>query len=40
MTWGPALNVLVSSFTLSPSFCWKMPPSTPTIAEACVTLGK
>ena len=37
---GPALNVLVSSLTLAPSFSAKMPFSTPTIAVAWVMFGK
>ena len=36
----PELNVLSSSVTFDPSFFSKMPDSTPTMADAWVTLGK
>ena len=37
---GPALKVLVSIVTLSPTFSSKSPPRSPTIPGAWVTFGK
>src|SRR5205085_11687530 len=37
---GPAVYVLVFKVTFEPRSFWKMPWSTPTIADACVRFGK